>query len=202
VFLLSPASSSGERARLITSGLGGFALARRLAAGDTAPIGEIMAFTSGLYFRGKAAYAREFARPPAGCPGAFVITPTRGLRTLDDPISLDELREYASVDIHANEDKYRAPLERHLGLMLEALPKECDVILLGSVASDKYVTVLTSLLGQRVRFPIDFVGRGDMSRGGLMLRCVDDRRELAYAPILGAPRRGGRPPKLPPRRRR
>jgi hypothetical protein len=52
----------------------------------------------------------------------------------------------------------------------------------------------------RLLFPAEFVGRGDMSRGGLMLRCVDERAELTYVPVRGAVRRGMRPPKLPPRR--
>jgi hypothetical protein len=52
------------------------------------------------------------------------------------------------------------------------------------------------MFGPRLHFPADFVGRGDMSRGGLMLRCVTEGRELEYAPILGATRRGARPPKL------
>jgi hypothetical protein len=37
-----------------------------------------------------------------------------------------------------------------------------------------------------------------MSRGGLLLRCVRDRRELEYVPVLGAVRHGPRPPRLEP----
>ena len=51
---------------------------------------------------------------------------------------------------------------------------DCDVVLLGSVASPKYVDVLTDIFGHRLRFPIEFVGRGDMSRGGLLLRQVQE----------------------------
>ena len=36
-----------------------------------------------------------------------------------------------------------------------------------------------------------------MSRGGLLLRSVDARLELAYMPVRGAVLRGARPPKLP-----
>jgi hypothetical protein len=56
----------------------------------------------------------------------------------------------------------------------------------------------TSRATERLLFPAEFVGRGDMSRGGLMLRCVDQRTELSYVPVQGAMRRGARPPKLPP----
>ena len=73
------------------------------------------------------------------------------------------------------------------------------MVLLGSVASDKYVEPLTSVLGDRLLFPGEFVGRGDMSRGGLLLRCVADRRELGYVPVAGAARRGRRPARLAPR---
>ena len=76
--------------------------------------------------------------------------------------------------------------------------REAEVVLLGSIASAKYVDLLTAVLGPRLLFPSDFVGRGDMSRGGLMLRCVQERRELPYVPLVGAQRRGSRPARLPP----
>jgi hypothetical protein len=41
------------------------------------------------------------------------------------------------------------------------------VALLGSIATDKNLSVLTDVLGRRLRFPREFVGRGDVSRGGL-----------------------------------
>jgi hypothetical protein len=59
--------------------------------------------------------------------------------------------------------------------------------------------VLMSAFGKRLLFPAEFVGRGDMSRGGLMLRCVEQGTELTYVPAQGAMRQGTRPPKLPPR---
>ena len=59
---------------------------------------------------------------------------------------------------------------------------------------------LTRALGERLHFPVAFVGRGDMSRGGLLLRAVDAGRELDYGPVAGAVRHGTRPPRLEPRR--
>jgi hypothetical protein len=73
--------------------------------------------------------------------------------------------------------------------------------LLGSIASAKYTDVLLSIFDKQLLFPEEFVGRGDMSRGGLLLRCVDADLELAYMPVRGAVRRGVRPPKLAPRPR-
>ncbi len=35
-------------------------------------------------------------------------------------------------------------------------------------------------MGDQVMIPAEFVGRGDMSRGSLMLRAVRDRIPLAY----------------------
>ena len=82
--------------------------------------------------------------------------------------------------------------------MDEAVGPDCEVVLLGSIASGKYVDVLQPVFGDRLVFPSAFVGRGDMSRGGLMLRCVLDGVELDYVPVAGATRRGQRPPKLEP----
>jgi hypothetical protein len=76
------------------------------------------------------------------------------------------------------------------------------VVLLGSIASPKYVDVLSNIFDRRLVFPTAFVGRGDMSRGGLLLRSVTAGRELEYAPLIGAVRHGPRPPKLEPLRRR
>jgi hypothetical protein len=75
-------------------------------------------------------------------------------------------------------------------------------VLLGSIASPKYVDVLLDVFGDRLHFPLDFVGRGDMSRGGLLLRQATAGVELEYGPVRGAVRRGTRPPKLPPLARR
>ena len=197
IFLLSPASSGGERAALVFSDRAQFDLAQRLRSPGGAPLGEVFTFLSGLYFRGKLAYATAFARPPRGVPGVLVITPTRGLLLPEKPATLDLLREFAGVDVHASEARYREPLERDTRLLAGRLPPDAEVVLLGSVATGKYVDVLATVFGDRLRFPAEFVGRGDMSRGGLLLRCVRERRELEYVPVAGASRHGPRPPRLP-----
>ena len=180
-----------------------FELAVQLRTADGAPIGEVFAFLSGLYFRGKLAYARAFARPPdpessISGAGAFVITPSAGLRSIDTPVTLAALRGFARVDIDTANAKYRRPLESSARALAADVGPDCDVVLLGSIASPKYVDILQGIFGDRLLFPADFVGRGDMSRGGLMLRCVSASEELAYVPVAGAVRRGTRPPKLPP----
>jgi hypothetical protein len=132
----------------------------------------------------------------------FVITPTRGLLHANTRVRLDDLREFATVDIQSNDPRFRAPLERDARALATRLPFRSEIILLGSIATQKYVNILLASFGDRLRFPIDFVGRGDMSRGGLMLRCAADRQELRYIPVAGAIVNGKRPPKLPPRRYR
>jgi hypothetical protein len=200
VFLLSPAYAGGERARMIMSERAQFDLARRLRSEKRPTLGEVFAFLSGLYFRGKLAYANAFAPPRGRKSAVLVITPTRGLVPAAAPISLADLQEFAEVDIDAADPRYREPLERDVKALAEKLSTHGEAVLLGSVATGKYVDVLLEHFGPRLRFPADFVGRGDMSRGGLLLRCAVDRSELTYIPVEGAVRKGKRPPKLEPRR--
>ncbi len=200
IFLLSPAYAGGERARMILSDGAQFELARKLRGKSGAPIADVFTFLSGLYFRGKIAYATTFARPARGMPGVFVITPTRGLVDARTRIHLDDLREFATINIHETDSRYRAPIERDSRRLAKRLPPRSEIILLGSIATGKYVDVLLANFRGRLRFPAEFVGRGDMSRGGLMLRCAVDRQELSYIAVAGAILNGRRPPKLAPRK--
>ncbi len=197
-FLLSPAYAGGRRAQILLGERAEFDLALRLRAAEAVSLGEVFTFLSGLYFRGKLAYANAFARPDRS--RVLVITPTRGLLPVDAPIGLSDLREFAEVDIEEGDPRYREPLERDLQRLVRQLTARCEVVLLGSVATGKYLSVLLDILRERLRFPAEFVGRGDMSRGGLLLRCAVDGIELAYIPVQGAVRKGKRPPKLEPRR--
>lgn len=203
VFLLSPANCSGPRAKMMLSERAGFDLAARLRGEHGAAIGEAFAFISGLYFRGKLAYAQAFARPPEpGAPvagsGALVITPSAGLRPVETPVTAAALRAFAGVDIAANDPRYHVPLFSSARALAEEIGADCEVVLLGSIASAKYVDILTAVFGDRLLFPVDFVGRGDMSRGGLLLRAERAGDELLYVPVSGAVRHGPRPPKLTP----
>jgi hypothetical protein len=204
VFLLSPANCSGRRAKQALSPNARFDVATRLRGPDGVPIGDLFAFVSGLYFRGKLAYARRFAAPPeVGHPvvgsGVHVITPNAGLRDPDTLVTADAVVAFSHAEVDVDNDAYRRPLEQS-ARSLERAIGECDVVLLGSIASPKYVDVLLGIFGERLHFPIAFVGRGDMSRGGLLLRQVAAGEELDYVPVAGAVRKGVRPPKLPPLR--
>jgi hypothetical protein len=81
-------------------------------------------------------------------------------------------------------------------VLAREIGRECDVVLLGSIATPKYTDVLLDVFGTQLRFPVDFVGRGDMSRGGLLLRRAAAGEELDYAPVAGAVVHGSRPPRL------
>jgi predicted kinase len=201
IFLLSPASTSGERATQLFNDSAAFPLARQIRSAGGAPLGEVFSFLSSLYFRGKLTYARAFARPPAGLCGAFVITPGEGLRDPAEPLTIARLRGYARVPVKPGEPRYLEPLLRDASALATLAGAQCRVILLGSIASPRYVEPLLQVFGERLLFPPTFVGRGDMSRGGLLLRCVDQGQELDYAPLSSAVRHGPRPPRLPARTR-
>jgi hypothetical protein len=196
VFLLSPANTAGERARLLLNPNATFDLALRLRT-QGAPLGEVFAFISGLYFRGKLAYATRFATPPAGAPGSLVITSSLGLVSPDTVVDLDQLRHIASVPIDAGDERYRGALECGCRSLAETAGPHSDFVLLGSIATLKYLEPMFTVFGDRLLFPEEFIGRGDMSRGGLLLRCASAGEPLSYAPLGKLTRHGPRPPRLP-----
>jgi hypothetical protein len=192
VFLLSPAFCGGRRAAMLLNPASSMELAQKLAAGALT-LGEAFSFMSGLYFRGKLAYARCFGS------GVFVITPTRGLQPPELPVSIKLLHEFADVDVNADDRRYRRPLDRDLARLANETNGDTPVVLLGSIATGKYIDPLKASLGARLHYPVSFAGRGDMSRGGLLLRSVAANLELEYVPLApDSPRHGTRPPKLPP----
>jgi hypothetical protein len=197
VFLLSPAKMNGIRARLLLGENGHSELAYRLQRGG-APLGELFSFMSSLYFRGKLAYARAFAVASPDLPGSFVITASAGLVSPDKLVTLEWLREMSAINLDPSDTRYRGPLDRDSRMLLELAGRGCEIVLLGSIATPKYVEPLVEIFGKQLVFPVEFIGRGDMSRGGLMLRCVQTGIPLTYVPVLNAIRHGVRPPKLAP----
>lgn len=183
VFVLSPAHCGGKRAALLLREEATFPLAVRLRGAEGISLGEAFSFLSGLYFRGKLVYASRFSRPPAGVAGVQVITANRGLMAADTKVSSEDLRAFGSVDIRSDEPRYRAPLVRDLARL--AADSSVELVLLGSVATGKYVDVLLDVVGERLLFPADFLGRGDMSRGALLLRAAAEGRELVYEAAAG-----------------
>jgi hypothetical protein len=203
IFLLSPANLGGKRAGLVFNPAAAFAIARELQSPAGAPLGQVFSFVSGLYFRGKMTYAQAFGRPPPGARGALVISPGEGLCDLHERVTPDRLQGWATVSIDQRNGDFTTPLVRHATALERAHGATTRFVLLGSVATDKYVGPLTRVFGDHLLFPPDFVGRGDMSRGALLLEAARAGRELRYQPIEGAQRRGPRAAGIrPPTRRR
>ena len=197
VFLLSPANGSGIRAQQLFRPDSTSALAQKLR-GAGAPLGEVYRFVSSLYFRGKLAYAERFQNPPQGVPGVYIITASAGLMLPGATITLHDLENLSATPVHATNRDYREPLERDLLRLQTAVGVNTEIVLLGSVATPKYVEPLVNTFREQLFFPGAFAGRGDMSRGGLLLRCVSSGEELSYIPVAGSERRGTRPAKLSP----
>jgi len=187
VFLLSPANCSGKRAGFLLREDARSALAQRLRSAEGATIGEVFTFMSGLYFRGKLAYASAFADPPDGCGGVYIIVPGLGLRPPRAVIDLEGLRAIARVPVDPDNRRYTRPLRRDAADLAERLEPRDAAVLLGSIATPKYLEPLKDVLGPRLRYPREFIGRGDMSRGALMLRCAAEGRELTYAEASNQP---------------
>ena len=184
IFLLSPAQCGSERARWLLAKNARSQMAQRLRSAEGAPIGEVFTFLSALYFRGKLAYARAFARPCAEGRGVFVITPSAGLMPADARLSISQLRGFSRVPIALKHRGYSYALRRGAKSLALEIASDCNVVLLGSFASRKYLDILLPIFGDRLHVPTEFIGRGDMSRGGLMLRAVRENRELDYIPAV------------------
>jgi len=193
--LLSPANAAGIRAKRLFNPGARFELAQRLRSSG-APLGEVFSFISGLYFRGKLAYAERFADPPAGVAGVHVITAAGGLLPPEELVTLPRLQAISATRVDAENPEYRGPLERDIRRLKATLEGGTQVILLGSIATPKYVEPLLEVFGESLLFPKDFVGRGDMSRGGLLLRSSSSGSPLACVPVFNAARSGPRPAKL------
>jgi hypothetical protein len=130
-----------------------------------------------------------------------VITTDRGLVHPYTRVTRTDLEAFACVDLAEAGDDFLVPLTRDAERIAREAPNE-PVVLLGSIATKKYVDPLLRVFDERLLFPGDFVGRGDMSRGGLLLRHVDSGVPLEYTPVATAVRHGKRPPKLAPIKRR
>ena len=182
---------------MLTSSHAPMEMARKLRSTEGASLGEVFAWLSALYFRGKLAYARAFARTPEH---GLVIAPGLGLRPHDERIDASVVRAFGRVEVSHDNDAFVAPLRRDIEAVVRRF-EGARVVLLGSIATDKYVAPLLEVLGDRLLFPVDFVGRGDMSRGAMMLRAARTGTELAYAPVAATKRTGPRATPIGRRRR-
>lgn len=192
VFLLSPARVNGARAGLLLNPNAPFSLAREFHRCGL-PLADIFTFASGLYFRGKITYARRFAPRRSAIR---VITTNAGLLDPDTVLTPGMLREFGTVDIHESDARYHNPLRRDAKALARKLGPKGVAVLLGSIATAKYRDVLLECFGARLMFPSDFIGRGDMSRGALLLRAARAGQELPYLSVTGAVFKGKRAPRV------
>ena len=184
LFLLSPAQAGGVRAQQLLNPRASFALARKFQNGGLT-LAEVFAFSSGLYFRGKITYATRFAGNAAG--GLVrVITSNAGLLDPNTVIGPRELIAFGATEIEVSDPKYHQPLRKDAKLLAQSIGTNGTAILLGSIATPKYRDLLLEVFGDRLHFPTDFVGRGDMSRGALLLRAAGTGQELSYESVRGA----------------
>jgi hypothetical protein len=189
IFILSPASTGGIRAKQFTSPNANFEAARMYRSAEGVPIAMAFAFMSSLYFRGKIGYAMHFAQPSpsVGEHGVYIIAPGFGLVPPDWRVTPERMKVMSRTPVDVATRAYRKPLEDDARALAKKLEPDAQVVLLGSVASGKYVDILWPVFQHRLRFPAAFAGLGDMSRGGLMLRAVRANRELECT-TLDAPR--------------
>jgi hypothetical protein len=96
-------------------------------------------------------------------------------------IGHDELAAIARVGVAPDEARFVDPLARDASALASRSLPGRPVVLLGSIATGKYVDVLDRVFGARLLFPSEFVGRGDMSRGG----CCCARRAPARSSPTG-----------------
>lgn len=184
-FLLSPAHAGGRRANALLDEKATFSLARRLHS-EGAPLGEVFSFVSGLYFRGKLAYASRFG---GAAEQILVITTNRGLLPVNTLLRSDDLRDLGTGDISLRDETYRRTLARDVERLMGS-----RIVFLGSIATRKYLEVLGNALGARLVVPRAFQGMGDMSRGSILLEAARLGQELPYIPAGDAhPAPGPRP---------
>jgi hypothetical protein len=187
IFLLSPVNLAGKRGKMLLNPEARFELARALRSPAGAPLDEVFSFVSGLYFRGKASYARAFGGS-SDAESAFVMTAGGGLSGLSERVTSARLSGWERVAISDQNPHFTAPLQRHASMLLDSHDADTRFVLLGSVASNKYVAPLLEVFGERLLFPTKFAGLGDMSRGALMLRAAKAQIELEYSPVTLARR--------------
>jgi hypothetical protein len=186
LFLLSPADCGAKRARILARPEASFPLARALQRGE-AGLGDVFSFLSGLYFRGKLAYAQCF-----GNVAPLVITPADGLWHPQRRVDAARLARWAATAIELTNQAYTAPLRADAERIAASMPSAATVVLLGSLATPKYLDILAPIFAERLLVPQPLIGLGDMSRGAVLLRAVRSGRELDYLAASALPRRRAR----------
>jgi len=178
IFLISPANMSGVRGTRLLCETGKGDVHMRLK-GEGVELGEVFSYVSSLYFRGKLEYGNAFGNKPSVGPGPYIITPSAGLVSPKTKVRLEELRAICNTEIDASNDQFCRPLENDVRRLRQKY-EGSRFVLLGSIATPKYVEPLMRALEGDLFYPSAFVGLGDMSRGALLLQCARTQVELVY----------------------
>lgn len=149
-------------------------------------LGEAFSRISALYFWGKLAYARHFGRGRPHLEAVQIITPSRGLMAANAPVTAQLLDEFADTAIGAAEARYRDALTESLVRLTEEAGEAAEFVFLGSLATPKYTSLLIEQLGAAVLTPASFVGMGNMRRGSVLLRSVDEELPLRLVSLREA----------------
>jgi hypothetical protein len=189
IFLLSPATAHGAKGKTLLEAEPRTPAARRFREEGMA-VGDVFRYLSGLYFNGKLTYARTLGAPPSGLEGmeALVISMTDGLLAPEMPVGPEELRRYAAAE--RGSEAGRRALEEDARALASEVGDECDVVLLGALATGKYTDALLPVFGERLLYPRALLGLGQLDRGALLFRCVRAGTELDYAPVAAIDARG------------
>src|SRR5262245_13421578 len=105
IFLLSPARIGGARSAMLLREQAEFDVAVRLRQGR-ASIGEVYAFISGLYFRGKLAYVEAFGDVREGVPPAVVMVPGFGLVPPGAVLNTEQLVSTGRVEVDEGNEAF------------------------------------------------------------------------------------------------
>ena len=199
-----PTAAAGARQQVLSPQAAFAARRGSCARAQGAPLGDVFTFVSGLYFRGKLAYARRFASPPEPrIRRRLGRARHHAERRAPQPETPVTRRRAARLRRRRRRSRpTRATGGRSSGARarwLREIGADCEVVLLGSIASPKYVDVLLDDLRRAPAVPDRFRRpRRHEPRRPAAAQARARASSSTYAPMAGAVRHGARPPKLPP----
>ncbi len=151
IFLLSPANARESEGQRLLHSTAPSELAVRLRQSGVR-LGDVYQHISSLYFRGKLSTHQVSAIPLSRLRACRYITGT-GLMLPETLIRFDEFRQLSAISIDASNERYRQSLIADLMRLREMAGVHVDIILLGSIATSKYVDPIANVFGERVLVP-------------------------------------------------
>ena len=119
-----------------------------------AALGDVFSFLSGLYFRGQADLRARVRGAAARRAGRSRHHAERGLLPAEEPVTLARLRALrARADRRGRAALPAARWTATRATLADAIPPDTEVVLLGSIATGKYVDILADGLRRAAAFP-------------------------------------------------